>query len=101
MKRNNHRTKGAAWCASDSRTLSMLAAPVIVYLLVAASMQSMMNGILFPVCIFLAMLVATVGLVSGVWFVFDRFSVIRISFGLFFSVINLLAINGLIGLLQR
>jgi high-affinity Fe2+/Pb2+ permease len=101
MKRNNHRTKGAAWCASDSRILSMVAAPVVAFLLVAVSMQSTMSGLIFPVCISLAMLVAAVGLVSGVWFVFDRFSVMRMSFGLFFSVINLLAINGLIGLLQR
>lgn len=79
----------------------MLAAPVVALLLVAVSMQSTMNGIVFPVCISLAMLVATVGLVSGVWFVFDRFSVMRMSFGLLFSVINLLAINGLIDLLQR
>lgn len=64
-------------------------------------MQAGTFGGAFYCFIYLAIFVATVGLIAGTWIVFGRSSVILRSIGAFFTVLNLLAINGVVGLLQR
>ena len=76
-------------------------APFVAWILVPISMQAGAFGGIFYGFISLAIIVATLGLIPGTWIVFGRSSVIFRSFGVFFTVLNLLTINGVVGLLQR
>lgn len=101
MKPHAKLSRKDRWSSSDSRLLSTVVAPLVAFILVAISMRTDFFGGIFYSLICLALSAATVGLVSGIWIVFGRSSVILRSFGAFFTVINLLAINGIVGMLQR
>lgn len=87
------------WTTSDSRVAGMVLSPLIVFVSVVIAVR--VTAELFYGILYLAMLSAVFGLVSGVWILFGNSSLALRSSAVFFIVINLMEINGVVALFQR